>query len=54
MEKRPKDFYQGIFLWRKFDNSSPSVTRDKEISQSHMISDKDVTTSWGTVPNGTL
>ena len=26
-----------LFLMPKFDNSSPSVTRDKEICQSHMI-----------------
>ena len=45
MEKCPKDFFQVIFLRPKFDNSSPTVTRDKEISQSHMISDNDVTTS---------
>ena len=29
MEKSPMDFYQGVVLLPKFDNSSPSVTRDK-------------------------
>ena len=31
MEKSPMDFYQGVVLLPKLDNSSPSVTRDKEI-----------------------
>ena len=30
MEKCPMEFYQGL-AFPKFDNSSPSVTRDKEI-----------------------
>ena len=34
MEKCPMDFYQLVVFSAKFD-SSPSVTRDKEIS--HMI-----------------
>ena len=36
-----------LFLLPKFDNSSPSVTRDKEICQSHVIIGNDVTTYWG-------
>ena len=37
-----------LFLLAKFDNSSHSVIRDKQICQSHVI------TSWSRVPNGTL
>ena len=39
-----------LFLLPKFDNSSPSVTRDKEICQSHVIIGNDVTTYWGRYP----
>ena len=30
-------YIKELFLLTKFDNSSPSVTRDKEICQSHVI-----------------
>ena len=33
MEKRPMDFHQQVVFTAKFENSSPSVTRDKEICQ---------------------
>ena len=35
-----------LYLLPKFDDSSPSVTQDKEIC--------DITTSWSGLPNGTL
>ena len=35
MEKYPIDYYPEMLLLPKFDNSSPFVTRDKEIC--HMI-----------------
>ena len=44
VEKSPVNFYHGVAFKPKFDNSSPSVTWDKEIC--------DITTSWGRVPNG--
>ena len=31
------DFYQGVVFTAKIDNSSPSVTKDKEICQSQVI-----------------
>ena len=38
MEVFPMDLYQGVFfLLPNFDNSSPSVTRDKQICQIHVI-----------------
>ena len=37
IEKCPMDSIKELFLQPKFDNSSPSVTRDKEICQSHII-----------------
>ena len=52
MEKCPIDVYTELLLLPKFDNSGPSVTRDKEIC--HMIKSNVITTAWGGVPNGTL
>ena len=37
METHAMDLYQCILLLPKFDNISHSVTKDKEICQSHMI-----------------
>ena len=51
MEKCPINFL--LLLLPKFDNSSPSVTWDKEIC--HVIDiATDTATAWGGVPNGTL
>ena len=51
MENYPITYRRVAFLF-KFDNSSSSVTRDKEIYQVKWAND--ITTTWGRVPNGTL
>ena len=41
------DFYQGVvFLLAKFDKSSPSVNRDREIVKATWLWGNDVNTSW--------
>ena len=55
MKKCIMDFYiKELFLLLTFDNSSPSINRDKEIVKVTLLWDNDVSTSLGGVPNGTL
>ena len=45
MEKYTMDFYQGVvFLLAKFDKSSPSVNRDREIVKVTWLWGNDVNT----------